>query len=185
MACCRTLLLVSPLLALACASPPPTTAVGDNAGSLEFAGLADSPLAGWYSEADRLGLVRVSRDDAAPCGGASSMRVDFLSEPESGAGCPSVSRVIDVGGMARSARFSVDLRGDVSGEAVLTAYVWDGNLARCIAEAPARVSSSWSSHSLEVEVPHDREQVGLFVYLPRADRGSLWLGAPRFAASGE
>lgn len=180
---CLSLLFALPLLTVACALPSGVPV--DEVSAVSFGNLADNPVVGWYSPAERHGLIRVTDDGAGAYKGGASLRVDFLREPEVGAGRPSVSRVVDLEGMPRRARFHLDLKGDVVGEVALVAYVWEGNVARRIAEAEATVSRDWASHAVEIDVPGEHERVGLFVYLPQAERGSLWLGAPRFDPCGD
>lgn len=172
-----SLSLLLPLLALACTTP--SSPGGAGARALAFAGLADNPVVGWYAPADRHGLIRVTDDPATFRKGSASLRVDFLREAAEGGGRPSVSRVVDVQGLSRRARFHIDVKGEVDGEVALVAYVWEGDVARRIARTTAAVSRDWAGHSVEFDVPDDHERVGLFVYLPQTERGSLWLGAPR------
>jgi len=174
------------LLLSACASPVPPEKSGVTHGrALDFTELAASPAVGWYSEAARDGRVRIRRDDSVRCEGIASISIDVLQPTSPAAGRASISQVLDTADSPCEMRFSLELMGEVAGEVVLAAYVWDSGVARCLAQTDVYVSESWRPCSVQFSVPIDNKRVGLFVYLPDAGTGSLWLGRPRLESVSE
>jgi hypothetical protein len=179
----RPLLLAAAVASLSRCSAPSATShesalLVDR--GLETVTLAPSPLTGWYSDAAREGRVLVARDDALFCEGRSSMRIEVLRPPSAEEGAPSITQVVQIPSDApREMELSVRLRGSAPGCVTLFAYVWDGDVARTVAQREVAVDASWTQSALRWIVPEDREQLGLFVYVP-VDAGTrIWIDDAR------
>ncbi|MCK5943652.1 MAG: hypothetical protein KAI24_16840 [Planctomycetes bacterium] len=169
------------LLLCSCAAPGLAPVAAPDTTPLAFTGLARNPAEGWHSDAGDEGRLTVT-DDASAAASGSGVRVDLVDPATLDEGHQSLMRVLYAENVPRQATFSVDLKGDVAGEVLLAAYVWNDNIAQCLAKTSTVVDERWRPGRLAFDVPPDHEHVGLFVYFPRAEKGSIWLRAAQVSA---
>jgi hypothetical protein len=164
------------VVAMACAPLHRTAEVRLSDPGFERAKLAEAPVSGWYSDAARDGRLRAVPDASMVQEGKQSFRLELAPGGPPEPGRPSVSQVVDLGaGAGRRYRFSVALRASEDAAALLEVYVWDGDAARTLASREIRIGPSWSTSTLDFDVPADRRLAGLFVYLPTDPSVVTWL----------
>lgn len=156
--------------------------------------LANAPLSGWFSDDvmyrndSRFAGVTMTPDSQVKVEGQYSLRIEQMRPRALGQGQAFLAQAVRLpkrGGATRNFELSVQTRGGMNGPLTIQVYVWDGNVARIIAQRDVKVGSEWEAATLDFKVPEGRDQFGVWFYLPRDDEAQLWLDDVRLTARGK